>query len=384
MKIKTQINKLGRNSKKQKGFINPPIYKGSTIIFNNFKQYKKEKSVYQGLYGLNRTPNSDIFEDTISKLYKCDSVVAVSSGLAAISVPLIALLKKDSHIIVTDALYSPTRKFIDDQLSKFNISVDYYNPLNPTQSIKKIIKKNTKLIFIESPGTATFEIQNIPEIVKIAKKNNLVTIADNTWASFLFCNPFNLGIDVVIEAATKYINGHSDVLLGIIASTKKYSRLIRNTAKGFGICCGSDELNLSLRGIRTLPLRIEKSGENALLMAKHLNKSKYVKQVYHPALPTHKNHQIWKRDFSGSSGLFSFELIKKYSESKLEKFFNKLKIFELGYSWGGYESLITFPDISERKNHNIYKGTLIRIHCGLDDIKDLKADIDNALYVLEK
>ena len=384
MKIKTQINTLGRNSKNQKGFINPPIYKGSTIIFKNYKQYKKEKSIYEGLYGLNRTPNSNALESALKELYKCDSVIAVSSGLAAVSIPLISLLSKDQHIIVTDSLYSPTRKFIKNQLSKYNIDVDYYNPLSSINDIKKLIKKNTKLIFIESPGTATFEIQNIPEITKLAKKYNIATLMDNTWASFYFCNPFKLGVDIVIEAATKYINGHADVLLGIVASTKQFSKKIRNTAKGYGICCGADELYLSLRGLRTLPLRIEKSGYNALLLAKHLKANRYISKVLHPALTNHPNHKIWKRDYSGSSGLFSFELKNKYSDSKIEKFYNRLKIFELGYSWGGFESLITFPDITERNENKMYNGTLVRIHCGLEDIKDLKADLDNGFKALEK
>ena len=252
------------------------------------------------------------------------------------------------------------------------------------KNLQKLIKKNTRLIYIESPGTATFEVQDIPEITKLAKKNNIATIADNTWASFLYCNPFNMGVDIVIEAATKYINGHSDVLLGIVASTNKFSKIIRTTAKTYGICCGSDELYLSLRGLRTLPIRIEKSQNNALEMAEHLQKNILISKVLHPALINNPNHKLWKRDFSGSSGLFSFELKKKYSNLKIEKFYKKLKIFELGYSWGGYESLITFPDILERNYKNKYRGTLVRIHCGLADIKDLKADIDIALKSLEK
>ena len=384
MKIKTKINKIGRNSKKQKGFINPPIYKGSTIVFENFNQYKNEKNIYEALYGLNRTPISDIFENAISRLYECDSAIVVSSGLAAVSVPIYALLSENKHIIVTDALYSPTRKFITNQLLKFNIQVDYYDPLTSINNLEKLIRKNTSLIYIESPGTGTFEIQDIPAITKLAKKYNIATIADNTWASFLYCNPFKLGVDIVIEAATKYINGHSDVLLGIIASKKKYSNKIRNTAKGFGICSNSDDIYLCLRGLRTLPLRINKSQENALILAKHLKNNNLVSRVLHPALPDHTNHKIWKRDFSGSSGLFAIEMKKKYSNKKLDQFHKKLKLFELGYSWGGYENLITFPSTSDRYNRNIHKGTLIRIHCGLADIQDLKKDIDNAIKTLEK
>ncbi len=384
MKIKTKINKIGRNSKKQKGFVNPPIYKGSTIVFENFNQYKNEKNIYEALYGLNRTPISDIFEDAISKLYECDSAIVVSSGLAAVSVPIYALLSKNKHIIVTDALYSPTRKFITNQLLKFNVQVDYYNPLTSINNLEKLIKKNTSLIYIESPGTGTFEILDIPAITKLAKKYNIATIADNTWASFLYCNPFKLGVDIVIEAATKYINGHSDLLLGIIASKKKYSNKIRTTAKGFGICSNSDDIYLCLRGLRTLPLRINKSQENALILAKHLKNNNLVSRVLHPALPDHINHKIWKRDFSGSSGLFAIEMKKKYSNKKLDQFHKKLKLFELGYSWGGYENLITFPSTSDRYKKNIHKGTLIRIHCGLADIQDLKKDIDNAIKILEK
>ena len=384
MKIKTKINKIGRNSKKQKGFINPPIYKGSTIVFENFNQYKNEKNIYEALYGLNRTPISDIFENAISRLYECDSAIVVSSGLAAVSVPIYALLSENKHIIVTDALYSPTRKFITNQLLKFNVQVDYYDPLTSINNLEKLIRKNTSLIYIESPGTGTFEIQDIPAITKLAKKYNIATIADNTWASFLYCNPFKLGVDIVIEAATKYINGHSDVLLGIIASKKKYSNKIRNTAKGFGICSNSDDIYLCLRGLRTLPLRINKSQENALILAKHLKNNNLVSRVLHPALPDHTNHKIWKRDFSGSSGLFAIEMKKKYSNKKLDQFHKKLKLFELGYSWGGYENLITFPSTSDRYNRNIHKGTLIRIHCGLADIQDLKKDIDNAIKTLEK
>ena len=384
MRIKTKLNRFGRNSKKQKGFVNTPIYKGSTIIFDSFDKYLKDISDKnnESLYGLNSTPLSDNLEESIKKLYNCESVVSVSSGLSSISVTFLALLKSNDHILVTDSLYSPTREFINKHLVNFNISVDYYDPELPPKNLQKLIRKNTKLIFIESPGTATFDIQDIPEIVKIAKKNNIITIADNSWASFIYCNPFKLGVDIVIEAATKYINGHADILLGLIASNKKYSNQIRSTAKGYGINSGSDELYLSIRGLRTMMLRIEESQKNALILARYLNNHKLVSKVFHPAIKTHHNHKIWKRDFKGSSGLFGIEMKKKYSKIQLKKFFNKLKIFELGYSWGSYESLVTFPSLEERKI-NKYKGSIIRIHCGLEDIKDLILDMENALKALK-
>ncbi len=205
---------------------------------------------------------------------------------------------------------------------------------------------------------------------------------DNTWASPLFCNPIKLGIDIIIDAGTKYINGHSDVLIGFVSSNKKYSKKIRSSSKTLGICPGSEEVYLAIRGLPTLEIRMREIEKNALLMAKYLLKHDLVSDVFHPALPHTKNHKIWKRDFSGSTGLFSFMMKKKYSKNQIEKFFNKLKIFKLGYSWGGFDSLITFPPLDKREFKNRNTGTLIRLYCGLEDIDDQIKDIKNALKIL--
>ncbi len=385
MKIKTKLTKIGRNPHKQKGFINPGTYKGSTMIFNSYQDYLndiKNADDRRTFYGINQNPFHKQLEDSISELYHCNDTVLSPSGLASIIIPFFALLKSGDEVLINDSVYSPTRTFCENILKQYSVKIKYFQPINQINSFKKLINKKTKLIYLESPGTATFDIIDIPFITKIAKKNNIPTVMDNTWASPLFCNPIKLGIDIIIDAGTKYINGHSDVLIGFVSSNKKYARKIRTAAKTLGICPGSDEVYLAIRGIPTLKIRMKEIENNALLMAKYLLDHELVADVFHPALPHTKNHSIWKRDFSGSSGLFSFILKKKYSNKQIEKFFNKLKIFKLGYSWGGFDSLITFPPLDKREFKSKNTGTLIRLYCGLEDIDDQIKDIKSALKIL--
>ena len=385
MKIKTKLTKIGRNPLKQKGFINPGTYKGSTMIFNSYQDYLndiKNADDRRTFYGINQNPFHKQLEDSISELYYCNDTVLSPSGLASIIIPFFAILKSGDEVLINDSVYSPTRTFCENILKQYNVKIKYFHPINKIKNFDKLINKKTKLIYLESPGTATFDIIDIPFITKIAKKNNIPTIMDNTWASPLFCNPIKLGVDIIIDAGTKYINGHSDVLIGFVSSNKKYARKIRTAAKTLGICPGSDEVYLAIRGIPTLKIRMKEIESNALLMAKYLLDHDLVADVFHPALPHTTNHKIWKRDFSGSTGLFSFILKKKYSNNKIEKFFNKLKIFKLGYSWGGFDSLITFPPLSKREFKNKNTGTLIRLYCGLEDIDDQIKDIKIALKIL--
>ena len=384
MKIKTKLTKLGRYSKKNKGFINPGIYKGSTILFENFKEYVKDLKNKEDAshYGINNNPACNNFEKAVSTLYGAADSVAVPSGLTAIIIPLLTFLKPEDHVLISDALYNPTRQFCDDILGHYGIIVEYFHPTKDINKFNSLIKQNTKMIFLESPGTATFDIIDIPKITKIAKKKDIITIADNTWASPIFCNPLKLGGNIVAEAITKYISGHSDILLGIIASDKKHAKKIRKYIKTTGLCVGSEEIYLALRGIPTLDLRMKQIERNAFSLASILEKNNKIKRVFHPALPNHPNHNIWKRDFTGSSGLFSFELKKHYPNKILEQFYNKLKIFKLGYSFGGFESLITFPVLKNRTKKYKIKGNIIRLYCGLEDQEDQKKDIIEALKVL--
>jgi len=385
MKIKTKLTKIGRNPLKQKGFINPGTYKGSTMIFNNYRDYLndiKNADDRRTFYGINQNPFHKQLEDSVSELYHCKDTVLSPSGLASIIIPFFALLKSGDEVLINDSVYSPTRTFCENILKQYNVKIKYFHPINKINNFEKLINKKTKLIYLESPGTATFDIIDIPFITKIAKKNNIPTVMDNTWASPLFCNPIKLGIDIIIDAGTKYINGHSDVLIGFVSSNKKYAKKIRTAAKTLGLCPGSDEVYLAIRGIPTLKIRMKEIENNALLMAKYLLDHNLVADVFHPALPHTKNHKIWKRDFSGSTGLFSFILEKNYSNNHIEKFFNRLKIFKLGYSWGGFDSLITFPPLTKREFKNKKTGTLIRLYCGLEDIDDQIKDIKSALKTL--
>ena len=386
MKIKTKLTKIGRDPKSQKGFINPGIYKGSTMIFNNYGDYiedTKRKDDDSRLYGIKSNPSQKELEIAISRLYKANDTVIAPSGMAAIIIPFLSFLKSGDEVLINDSVYGPTRIFCNQILKKFNVKITYFHPLNDTKKFKKIISNKTKLIYLESPGTATFEILDIPFITKIAKKKNIPTVLDNTWASPLFCDPIKLGINIIIDAGTKYINGHSDVLIGFISSDKKNAKKIRSTIKTLGIIPGSEEVYLTLRGIPTLELRMRQIEKNALAMAKKLKDHPLIHDVYHPALSHTKNNKIWKRDFKGSSGLFSFILKKKYSNKVMEKFYKKLKIFKLGYSWGGFDSLITFPQLDKRSiKENKFKGNLIRLYCGLEDSNDQIKDIINALKTL--
>ncbi len=386
MKIKSLLTKIGRDPSKQKGFINPGIYKGSTMVFANFKDYLKDIKKDDDratFYGINSNPSHKELEDSISKLYNAKDTVIASSGLAALIIPFFSFLRKGDEVLINDNVYSPTRTFCNNLLKGYGIKINYFKPTDNIKNIEKKITKKTKLIFLESPGTATFEILDIPLITKIAKKKNIPTAMDNTWASPIFCNPLKLGINIVIDAGTKYISGHSDVLIGFVSSDKKYYKEIRRTIKTLGICPGSEEVYLSLRGIPTLHLRMKEVEKNALIMARVLEQHSLIKNVYHPGLAKTINHSIWKRDFSGSSGLFAFSLNKKYSNKLLERFYKKLKIFKLGYSWGGFESLITFPPTNKRSYKNNIKGNVIRLYCGLEDIEDQIKDIVNALKELK-
>ena len=386
MDIKSKLIKIGRDPKKQKRFVNPGIYKGSTMIFDNFKHYLndiKNNDDRKTLYGINQNPSQKELEDCISELYKSNDTVIAPSGLTALTIPFFTYLKKGDEVLINDSVYGPTRTFCNNILKGYGVKIKYFHPINNIKNFNKLISKKTKLIFLESPGTATFEILDIPLITKLAKRKNIPTVLDNTWASPLFCDPIKLGINIIIDAGTKYINGHSDVLIGFVSSDKKHAKKIRTTIKTLGICPGSEEIYLALRGVPTLYLRMKEIENNALKMANELKNHSLVHDVYHPALPHTKNHNIWKRDFTGSSGLFAFSLKKKYSNKKIEVFFKKLKIFKLGYSWGGFESLITFPPLSNRAYKNSISGNIIRVYCGLEESKDQIKDVLNALKVLK-
>ena len=381
-KIKTNIIHVGSNPENNHGSISDPIYKNSTLIFKNYSSFVESKKnkfevPYYGRFGNFTTKN---FENVISKLYKSEKAVVTSSGLSAITITFLSLLSKGDEILVIENCYEPVANFCKFVLSKFDISTRFYNP-NET-NLKSIITKKTKLIYIESPGSLNFEVQDLNEIVSIAKKKNIITIMDNTWSTFLGCNPIKFGIDIVIESLTKYFSGHSDNFCGAIACSSKYFLLIKQTAVRLGDFVSPESCFFASRGLKTLPVRMKNHELNAEKVYEFLKKHHLVEKIYY--LPDEKNNhnKLWKKYHTLNNGLISFS-IKKIN--KCNHFVDNLKLFKIGFSWGGYESLILpldklKPAINIKKNPNLW----FRIHVGLENNIDLIEDLDKALIRYEK
>jgi cystathionine beta-lyase len=369
----TQLLHLGRDPHGQYGFVNTPVYRGSTVLFPTLEKLKSRTQPYT--YGRRATPTTRALEDAITELEGGTATILTSSGLAAVTTVLLAFVQSGDHILITDSVYQPTRTFCDKMLSRLGIETTYYDPLVGDR-IAGLIRSNTRLIFVESPGSQTFEMQDIPAISKIARVKNLWVVADNTWASPLFSSPLALGADVSIQAATKYIVGHADAMLGAVTANARASKYLDNAKEALGTCPGSEETYLGLRGLRTLDVRLQRHMTSGIEMARWLEDRPEVARVIHPALPSHPGHAIWQRDFSGSTGLFCV-VLKPTTDKALAAFLDHLKLFGMGYSWGGFESLVIPFDPSSYRTATKWQesGPALRFHIGLDAIEDLKADL---------
>ena len=382
----TKIILAGKDRNNKTAFVNSPIYKGSTVLFKDVEEMKKSiknKNSQILSYGRFGSPTTFEFERAIAKIDEGYSAVATSSGTAAIVASLLAVLKTGDHILMTDSAYGVSRNLAKGLLNNMGITTTFYKP-NIGKEITNLIQKNTKVLFMESPGSLTFEIQDIPMLVELAKKNKLITVLDNTWATSLFFKPFYNGIDISIQSATKYIVGHSDAMLGIISTNKKYTKCVRESAHNMGSCPGPEDVYLGIRGLKTLSIRLQKHQENAFKVIEWLRVQQEVDKILYPALPDNFGHKIWKRDFLGASGLFGITL-KNTKKSLVNKMLNNLKLFNMGYSWGGYESLIL--PIEPEKLRDTYKwnnacGTL-RMHVGLEDPADLINDLKDNFKILK-
>ena len=381
IKRDTKLTLVGRKPFENFGIVNPPIYRTSTVLFKNTKELGKaiDNRFNQTYYGRYGTPTTFALEEGIKEIENGYRSIATSSGMSSISISLLSFLSKDDHCLISDCTYYPTKKFAIKILAKFGVQVDFYDPTN-LDSLKKKINKKTKVIFMESPASLTFEIEDMSEIIKIAKKKKIITMLDNSWATPFYFSPIDIGIDLSILAATKYVSGHADVMLGLITTkNEKLFLKIKDTAVSLGDCPGPQECYLSLRGLRTLSTRLEHHRSSAIKIARFLENNDKVSKVLHPALPKNKNYELWSKYFRGSTGLFSF-ILKEQSKSKVYRMIDKLKLFKLGFSWGGYESLIlpVFPK-SERKIAKWNeRGILLRIHVGLENVNDLIIDLKNA------
>ena len=378
-KIETRLAHAGRSPHDHHGAVNPPVYHASTILQPSLDAWEALRRPGHDGYGYGRdgTPTTRAFETAMAEIYGADDAVAVSSGLAAITVALMAHTKAGDHVLVTDSAYYPSRKFCEGVLKQYGVATTYYDPTIGA-GISRLIRPETSLIFTESPGSITFEMQDIPAIVAAAHAHGAKVMTDNTWATALYFNPLDHGVDVVVEAATKYISGHSDVMIGLVAGRGPDTPRLRATARLLGNCSGPDDLYLAQRGLRTMAVRIARNQANGLALARWLQARPEVARVLHPALPDHPGHGIWRRDFTGASGLFSI-VLHPVARPALAAFLNGLKLFGMGSSWGGYESLIIPSDPRAVRSATVWDmpGPLLRIHAGLEDPGDLIADLES-------
>ena len=386
MKDATTMVTAGRDPHGNHGVVNPPVYHASTILFPTLESWNESRSYdYQGTrYGRTGTPTTFALQDAVAAAEGGAHSIAVGSGLGAITATLMALTKAGDHLLVADTVYGPTRRVCDEILAKFAVETTYYDPMIGAD-IAALIRPNTRAVYMESPGSITFEVQDVPAMAAAAHAGGALAIMDNTWSSPLYFKPFEHGVDVSIQAATKYISGHSDVMLGLITMTEEAYKLVRPIAILHGGCPGPDDVYLALRGLRTLAVRMPRHQENALRLARWLGERREVVHVMHPALAGHPGHELWKRDHLGSSGLFGV-VLEPLPEAALAALLDGMELFGMGASWGGYESLMipTDPGHKRAATEWTVEGQALRIHAGLEDPDDLIADLERGFERLNR
>lgn len=381
MKKDTLLTHIGRNPAQTHGTVNTPVYRTSTVVFPDLDSYEsRDPDDYKSMrYGIHGTPTTWALEEAVAKMEGGYQAVAVPSGLAAITVALAAFCKNGDHLLVTDSAYAPTRMFCERQLRPNGVEVEYYDPLLGA-GIEKLLRPNTTAVFCEPPGSLTFEMQDIPAIAAAAHARGIPVLSDNTWGTPYFFRSFERGVDVSIHAATKYIVGHSDVLMGIVVTNEKCWLPLRHAVADFGFCVSPDDCYLALRGLRTIGVRMKQQMANALDVARWLQRQPQVQRVLYPALENDPGHAIWKRDFDGAASLFGV-VLRPATREQVKAFVNALKLFGIGSSWGGYESLVTAPQPEKVRSATQWNpgGPVIRLHIGLEDPADLIADLAQAL-----
>ncbi|PYE87212.1 cystathionine beta-lyase [Phyllobacterium leguminum] len=372
--INTRLAHAGYDPSDYYGFLNPPVVHASTVLFPDAQTMASGKQKYT--YGTRGTPTSDALASAVDMLEGSAGTVLVPSGLAAVTVPLLAFLSAGDHVLFVDTIYYPTRHFADTMLTRLGIEVEYYDP-HLGAGISALMRPNTKVVFTESPGSNTFEIQDIPAISAMAHEAGAIVMMDNTWATPLYFRPLDHGVDISIHAATKYPSGHSDVLLGTVSANARCWPQLLESHGTLGMCAAPDDVYQILRGLRTMGVRLDAHQKSALEIARWLETQLGVASVLHPALESHPGHDIWKRDFTGASGVFAFVLAGG-GATRAQAFLDALKLFGIGYSWGGYGSLALQVNIADRTvARTDYPGPVIRLQIGLEDTADLIADLQN-------
>jgi cysteine-S-conjugate beta-lyase len=375
LKAETTLVTAGRDTKAQKGFVNPPVVHGSTVLYPTAGDLHAHRAEYQ--YGRHGTPTTRALQEALMALEgpQCAGVGIAPSGLSAITTTLLAVLKSGDHLLVCDNVYRPSRNFCNGLLARYGVEITYFDPLIGA-GIAELFRSNTKAMLVEAPGSQSFEMPDIPAISSIAHAHGAIVIDDNTWATPLFHRSLDHGVDISIQAATKYIGGHSDIMFGTISANAKMWPTIAESIRLLGVCAGPDDVFLAIRGLRTLSVRLAQHQRSGLEMARWLTARPEVMRVLHPALEDDPGHAIWKRDFTGASGLFSV-VLKPAPQESVDAMLNALTLFGMGYSWGGFESLVIPFDCASYRTATKWSpgGPTLRFHIGLENVEDLKADL---------
>jgi cysteine-S-conjugate beta-lyase len=378
----TKVVTAGRDPASYHGFVNPPVYHASTVLYPSAEDFVAHRARYQ--YGRRGTPTTEALEGALQELEgpNCAGVSLLPSGLAAISAALLAVVHSGDHILVTDSAYQPTRNFCEQVLKRLGVTTTYFDPLIGA-GIAGLFQPNTKLVYLESPGSLTFEMQDTAAIAKAAHHQGALVLMDNTWATPIYFRPLDHGVDLVIQAGTKYIGGHSDVMLGTVSANAATVAALKTSVRLNGLCEGPDDVYLGLRGVRTLAVRLDRHFENGVAVAKWLEARPEVLRMLHPALPSHPQHAIWKRDFTGACGLFSM-VLKPVPQKAVYAFLDELELFGIGASWGGYESLAIPFDCAAIRTATKWApgGPTVRFHIGLEDVDDLCADLERGFAAM--
>ncbi len=385
--FRTQLSHIGRKTKHEHGFVNPPLMRGSTVLVPTVAE-RKALAAKRGeralTYGLGGAETHWALEDMMAAVEGGTRCYIVCSGLAAVTTPLLAFLKAGDHCLIPDHVYGPARNFCDGVLRRYGVETTYYDPCIDGNGMAALMRPNTKVVYTESPGSHTFEVQDVPAIARAAHAGGAKVLMDNTWGIHHF-QPFQHGVDVSIQAATKYPAGHSDILIGSVTVNNDADwDTLHATARSLGQYASPDDCWLTLRGMRTMGVRLAEQMEAALAVARWLRGREEVAQVLHPGLPGAPGHDLWKRDFTGACSLFGVEFRPEFSAEATHAFVEALDLFGIGASWGGYESLAvpTTGFITRTAGSGRFAGPVVRLHLGLEDVNDLLADLEQGLAAL--
>lgn len=380
--VDTLLVTSGRDPESSYGFVNPPVYHASTVLYPSAEDFLAHRARYQ--YGRRGTPTTEALESALAELEgpQCAGVCLLPSGLAAISSALLSVVKAGDHVLVTDSAYGPTRNFCEQILKRLGVTTSYYDP-SLGADIAESFLPNTRAVYLESPGSLSFEMQDVPAIAEVAHNKGAFVLMDNTWATPLYFRPLDHGVDLAIQAGTKYLGGHSDVMLGTVSANAATVTALKSTVRLTGLCEGPDDVYLGLRGVRTLSVRLERHFKSGIAVARWLEQRPEVSRLLHPAMPNHPGHAIWKRDFTGASGLFSM-VLKPVSQKAVYAFLDTLELFGIGASWGGYESLAIPFDCAPLRTATRWApgGPTVRFHIGLEAVDDLLADLERGFAAL--